>query len=114
MAFNELDLKRIENAASAFLAEHRPPVHIRPQLDYEYQIIGQSVELIEVRPRWDKPSEIMKRSFAKATYVRSKNCWKVYWVRGNLTWSPYETSESKTIDEFFGIVGADKLGCFFG
>ena len=114
MAFNEVDLKRIEKAASAFMAEHRPPAHIRSQLDYEYQIAGQSVELVEVRPRWDRPSEIMKRPFAKATYVRSQKYWKVYWMRGNLTWSPYETSEAKTIDQFFAIVGADKLGCFFG
>lgn len=114
MSFNEVDLKRIEKAAAAFLAEHRPPAHIRSQLDYEYQLAGQSVELLEVRPQWDLPTEINKRPFAKATYVRSRNLWKIYWMRGNLTWHPYETSEANSIDQFFSIVGADKFGCFFG
>jgi Protein of unknown function (DUF3024) len=114
MAFNEMDLKRIAKAAEAFLAEHRPPVHIRPKLDFEYRVDGQSVELLEVRPKWDRPTEIMKRPIAKTTYVRTQNIWKIYWMRGNLTWHPYETSQAKSIDGFFALVGEDKYGCFFG
>ena len=114
MAFNELDLKRIEKAAEAFMAEHRPPPHIRPQLDFEYRVQNQTVELLEVRPRWDNPSEIMKRPIAKATYYRVRSQWNIYWMRGNLTWSPYETPHANSIDKFFKLVGEDKWGCFFG
>ena len=114
MSFNELDLQRINKAAAVFMAQHRPPVHVRAQLDYEHQISGQSVELLEVRPQWNCPSEIMKRPVAKATYVRTRNLWKVYWMRGNLTWHPHEPAEVKSVDQFFALVGADALGCFFG
>jgi len=92
MSFNELDLQRINKAAAVFMAQHRPPLHVRAQLDYEYQISGQSVELLEVRPQWNCPSEIMKRSVAKATYVRTLNLWTVYWMRGNLAWRAVRAS----------------------
>jgi hypothetical protein len=114
MAFNELDLKRIEKAASAFLAERRPPLHIRPQLDFEYRVDNQTVELIEVRPQWDDPTKVMRRPFAKATYFRVRGQWNVYWMRGNLKWAPYETPHVGTIERFFKLVGEDEWGCFFG
>ena len=114
MAFNQLDLKRIEKAAEAFLAKHRPPPHIRPQLDFEYIVHNQTIELLEVRPHWQHPDEIMKRPFAKATYYRARNQWSVYWMRGNLKWSPYDTPHTDTIERFFQLVSEDKWGCFFG
>jgi hypothetical protein len=114
MAFNEVDLKRIEKAASDFLAARRPPPHIRAQLDLEYVIHNQTVELLEVRPRWNNPSEIAKRSFAKATFVRSANQWRIYWMRGNLKWHPYDPASTATVAQFFKIVDEDRYGCFFG
>ena len=114
MAFNDLDLKRIEKAAEAFMAERRPPPHIRPQLDLEYQIHNQTVELLEVRPAWNCPSEVMRRPIAKATYFRVWNQWNVYWMPGNLKWSPYETPHANSIEQFFKLVGEDKFCCFFG
>ncbi|WP_414638958.1 DUF3024 domain-containing protein [Aquabacterium sp.] len=56
----------------------------------------------------------MKRPIAKATFVRTQSIWKIYWMRGNLTWHPYETSQTNSIDGFFKLVGEDKYGCFFG
>lgn len=83
MAFNaDLDRKRIENAMAAFLAKRRPPPHIRPQVDLGYRLIEQSVEIFEVRPQWDNPSIIREHPFAKATYVRTQNLWKVFWQPG--------------------------------
>ncbi len=38
MAFNDLDKKRIEKAMDAFLEKHRPPAHIRAELDIGYRI----------------------------------------------------------------------------
>ena len=115
MAFNDLDRKRIENAMAAFLAKRRPPPHIRPQLDLGYRLIEQSVELFEIRPQWDNPSIIREHPFAKATYVRTQNLWKVFWQRADLKWHGYEPASTvKSIEEFLSAVDADPYGCFFG
>lgn len=92
----------------------RPPVHVRAKLDFEYQVKQQSIELLEVRPMRDKPQEILKRPFAKATFVRLQNLWKIYWMRGNLQWHPYDPATVRTVDEFFKHAGEDRLGCFLG
>lgn len=114
MAFNELDLKRIEKAAEAFMAVRRPPVQVRDQVDFEWRIDGQSVELLEVRPAWDRPTEIMRRPFAKATYVRRTNQWRVYWMRSTLKWQAYEPAVVGSVQAFFDLVDEDRLQCFFG
>ena len=92
MAFNDLDNKRIENAMATFLTKRRPPPHIRSQVDIGYRLIGQSIEIFEIRPQWDDPSIIREHSFAKATYVRTQNLWKVFWKRSDLKWHGMATS----------------------
>jgi len=115
MAFSELDIKRIENAMKEFLTKHRPPPHIRAELDIGYRVIGQSVEIFEIRPQWDNPTIIREHPFAKATYVRTQNLWKVFWKRSDLKWHGYEpVSTVKSIAEFLAAVDADPYGCFFG
>lgn len=115
MAFNDLDRKRIEKAMAAFLAKRRPPPHIRPELDIGYRLIEQSVEIFEIRPQWDNPSIIREHPFAKATYVRTQNLWKVFWKRADLKWHGYESASTvKSIEEFLVAVDTDPYGCFFG
>ena len=77
MPFNDIEKKRIEKKAAQFVEKRRPPPHIRPKLDYGFRISGQSVELFEIRPRWDRPEDKMENGFAKATYVRTQEIWKV-------------------------------------
>ena len=114
MDFNELDLKRIETATEAFMAARRPPVQVRDQVDFEWRIDGQSVELLEVRPAWNRPEEIMRRPFAKATYVRRTNQLRVYGMRSTLKWHPYEPAVVSSVQAFFDLVHEDRLHCFFG
>lgn len=115
MAFNELESKRIEKAVAAFMSVRRPPPHIRPELDIGYRLNGQSIELFEIRPQWDNRSVIHEYPFAKATYVRTQQLWKVFWKRADLKWHSYEPAAMvKSIDDFLAIVDADQCGCFFG
>lgn len=115
MALNDLERKRIERALSAYLEKRRPPPHIRPQLDIGYRLSGQSVELFEIRPMWKEPSKKMEHGIAKATYVRSRNEWKVYWLRRDLKWHAYEPHPTaKNIEEFLSVVEEDRYCCFFG
>ena len=97
------------------LEKIRPREEIRSQLDIGYTIEKQSIILNEIRPVWRDPSVYKEYGFAKTTYVKSKNVWKVYWMRADLKWHPYDPKpEVKTLQQFLKIVDEDKYHCFKG
>ena len=115
MALNELEAKRVENAVAAYVKKRRPPPHIRPKLDLGYRLSGQSIELFEIRPMFQKPSVKQSHSFAKATYVRTRDHWKVFWLRQDLKWHAYQPHPVvKNIAEFLSVVEKDEHHCFYG
>lgn len=116
MAFNDIELARINRALAVFMETRRPPEAIRHQLDMSFRIDGQSIELFEIRPRYrGEAGETHESPFAKLTYVRTQSVWKLYWMKSDLKWHSYDPwPESKTIDPLLDIVAADKHGCFFG
>lgn len=115
MALSEFETKRAEKAIYAFLEKRRPPTHLRQQVDIGYRIAGQSVEIFEVRPRWNKPDEMLEHPIAKATYVKRTEVWNVYWQRADLKWHRYEpTPQVGSLEKFLALVDEDKHACFFG
>ena len=115
MALNDIELRRCERVLAAFLEKRRPPEHIRDQLDIGYKIDGQSVEIFEIRPDWQDKSKKRNTPVAKATYVRTQNVWKVYWMRRDLKWHAYEPfPETKSFQAFTAVVDRDEYCCFFG
>ncbi len=115
MAISEFEVKRCKKAMDKFMAKRRPPAHIRDKFDLGYRIEDQSVEIFEIRPRWDKPSEKMESPVAKATYIKTRKLWKVYWQRADLKWHAYTPSPTVgELEEFLEIVDEDQYGCFFG
>ncbi len=115
MALSEFEIKKVKNAAEAFLTVKRPPPHIRKQLDIGYRIDNQSVEILEIRPDWRDDSVVLEHSFAKAKYVKTQRAWRIYWQRADLKWHSYEpVAAVKTIEEFFDAVVDDPHGCFWG
>ena len=115
MAFNDIELKRCERDLATFIERRRPPPHIRPQLDLGYRISGHSVELFEIRPEWRNPKKTMEHPFAKATFVRTQNLWRVFWMRRDLKWHSYEpTVEVRSLAAFLAVVDRDEYCCFFG
>lgn len=98
-----------------YLSIHRPEPEMRKQLDLSYEIEDTSVVLNEIRPSWSKPSETMTIPYAKATFVKAKNIWKVYWMRSNMKWDEYQPNPTvNTLKEFLTLVDLDKHGCFKG
>jgi hypothetical protein len=115
MAVSEIERKQWERAMGGFLAKRRPPAHIRPKLDIGFRITGQSVEIFEVRPRWDKKDEKTESSVAKATYVKKEGLWRVYWMRQDLNWHRYDPRPSvRSLEAFGTLVDEDRYACFFG
>ncbi len=115
MGLTEFELKKIEMAVAAFMAKRRPRPEIRKQLDLGYRITRQSVEVFEIRPVWHDPSRYKEHGVAKATYVRTRGAWRVFWQRADLKWHAYEpTPQTKSIEAFLALVDKDEYGCFFG
>jgi len=113
--FSELEIKRHEKELDAFLEQHRPPPHVRSQVDLAYRIDGQSVELFEIRPRWDNPAEKIEEFVARARYLKSRKEWHVYWMRADLKWHRYDpVPEVRTLKDFLDLVAEDEHACFFG
>ncbi len=115
MAFSEFELKRYERAARQFVESRRPPPHLRNKVDLACRISGQSLEIFEIRPIWDDPEKKIEEAVAKATYVKTRDVWRIYWQRADLRWHRYDPSpEVGSLEEVLKIVGNDEYGCFFG
>lgn len=116
MAFSEFETKRCEQIVGRYIEDRRPTPNIRPELDFGFRIFGQSVELFEIRPVWrGAPGEKMEHAVAKATYVKVRSVWKVFWQRANLKWHSYEPNpEVNSLEDFLAVVERDEYGCFYG
>jgi hypothetical protein len=75
----EIELARVRRAMDAFMQQRRPPPHIRSKVDLGFRVIGQSIEIFEVRPPWQGPPDEKHESpIAKATYVKARRVWRVF------------------------------------
>ncbi len=115
MAFSEDELRRHVAALEEFKERRRPPEHVRDQVDLDYRIEGQSVVIFETRPSPRDPDKTIEVPFAKTTYVRTRDEWKVYWRRSDLKWHAYDPlPRVGSLVEFLQVVDADPHGCFWG
>ncbi|MBN2467405.1 MAG: DUF3024 domain-containing protein [Deltaproteobacteria bacterium] len=114
MAFSEIDRQRIKNEVGG-LCSQRTPAHLKDKLRFEYDVEKQDVFIYEVRPVWNNPKEHTKLPFAKLTYVKSRNIWKLYWKRASGKWERYEPKDSdKDLGLLVQEIDKDPYGCFFG
>jgi Protein of unknown function (DUF3024) len=116
VALSEFELARVQRAMDAFMQQRRPPPHIRQKLDLGFRVTGHSVEIFEIRPARRGPADEKHESaVAKATYVRTRGVWRVFWQRRDLKWHAYEPRpEVNSIDEFASLVAEDVHASFFG
>lgn len=115
MSFSEFEQRRVDLASEAFLAKRRPREEIRDKLDIAVRRDGQSVMVLEIRPQWNDPTKIREIPVAKATYVKTRRLWRIFWMRADLKWHSYPPSpEVRTIEEFFEVVHTDPHVCFWG
>jgi hypothetical protein len=98
-----------------FLEKIRPNKEVRSKLDIGYKIENQSIILFEIRPQWDKPEIIHEYPFAKTTFVKKNNHWRVFWMRSDLKWYSYSIQPTvKSLRAFTELVAKDENHCFFG
>jgi hypothetical protein len=98
-----------------FLEKRRPPVEIRKQVDLEYRIEGDSILILEIRPVWNDRDRIIERGIVKGTYIKSKDHWKIFWMRADMKWHNYKPyPAAKSLAEFVDVVEEDSHSCFWG
>ena len=115
MAISEFEIKRCEKLLGAYVEKHRPPTHIRNQVDLNFRIKDQSIEIFEIRPLWNNPDKKIEEMQAKTTYVKKSKTWKVYWQRADLKWHSYQpVPEVDTLEDFLALVSKDEHCCFKG
>ena len=113
MSIDILETAEVIEVLENYLDEIRPPENRRNELDVAYKIENQSVTIYEIRPRYDNPEIKIECDIARATWVRVRGYWKIFWKRADLKWhsfTPHPTA--KTIQEFVDVVEEDKYGCF--
>lgn len=114
MALSESERARCEKVVAEFIERRRPSPALRAKLDFGFQMQGQSIEILETRPRSDDQNKRIRYAIAKATYIRTKDIWRVYWMGRGFKWRPYRARAAvRTIEEFLAIVEEDKYGHFF-
>lgn len=115
MSLDALQTVELIEVMENYIQKKRPPENLRSQIDIGYRIDEQSIVIFEIRPRWDNPSAIIEHSIAKATFVKAKNHWKLYWMRADLKWHGYAPAPAiKNLKDFVRIVDEDKHACFWG
>lgn len=107
-----------ESRIKQFIEAIRPvDVEIRKEIDigYSYYSKAKVVEIFEIRPKWDNPKQVQQFPFARIKYYKNKNYWKIFWLRSDGKWYPYEPNPTASnLEEILVTVKEDKLGCFFG
>ena len=114
MAFNELELKRIDRTVGALCHRLSPAQHA-DQLRVVYDLDGHSVCVYEERPPWDGQGEWTRMGVAKFRFFRSRGEWQLYWMRRDLKWHIYEPADATAgLAALVAVVETDEYGAFFG
>lgn len=114
MAFNNLQHLEIIEKLENFMESIRPPENLRSKVDCSYKITDQSVILFTVRENLQKIGNKKELEVAKCTYVIKHGYWKVFWMRANEKWYPYDPRPKvSTLDKFLKLVKEDKYHCFW-
>jgi hypothetical protein len=115
MALSEFEIKRTEKLVGQFVEKHRPEPQRRSQLDIGFRLDGQSFEIFEIRPQWNNPSKKIEGPVAKATYVKSRKTWNLFWKRADNKWHRYKPfPTSKSLEKILEAIETDEFGCFWG
>lgn len=116
MAFTEIEIAQHQKTLeTAFWSHRRPPLHLRDKIREGQRITDRSIELFFIRPAFQRPVEFIECSIARLQYVRSRDVWKIFWMRADGKWHSYPPfPETRSLAAALRVVGEDTNACFFG
>jgi len=91
------------------------PRRVRDKVRLSFRINGNVIDLFELRPRFQAPSQWQEESIARFRYVQSRRVWRLYCQYRDLRWHEYEPRfEAPSFDELLTEVDDDPTGIFWG
>lgn len=115
MAFSEFERARIRVMVGALVDRRQPPPELRDQLRYELEIDGHRVRVWEVRPGWHDPTTTTRTGVAQFTYTRTRDEWKLYWMRADEKWHALDPpNNTGRLEALVRVVADDRYGAFWG
>ena len=109
------DLGGIDEIIGQWCVRKVPP-ELKKSVDYDYEIDGQAVTILEVRPAWrGSPGEVTRMPIARFRFVKVTGFWKIFWMRSSGKWQSYEPMfEVNDLVDALDVIESDQYGCFFG
>lgn len=116
MAFTQHELaEHLKTLETHFWAHRRPPAEMRDEIREGQRIKGHDIDLFLIHPSFADPSRDYEESIAKIRYVRSRDRWKLYWMRADGKWHGYPPHrEVSSLRKAVNIIHQDAYCCFFG
>jgi nicotinamidase-related amidase len=107
----QLAIKQIEKYCNTKL-----PEHVRNEIALKYELKGNTITLIESRPRWDDASAVwIDMPIAKMKYDVKSMKWQLYCVLGNGKWIVYDDLEpQQDMQECLDEIEEDPTCIFWG
>ena len=63
------------------------------------------MKIFEIRPRFDNPKEKQEVPVSKATYIKTKKVWKLYWMKADFKWHSYKSfPQAKSVEEILETI----------
>ena len=113
MAFDDIELARIQRAVGALCGRRNRP-ELKDEVSLEYRVEGHDVTVFERRRKWKGPG-FTEGGVAKLKYVRRAGEWRLFWRRADLKWHSYSPLASSTdLPTLVAEIDADPNACFFG
>jgi len=114
MAFSELEIELIDNVVGGLCREMNCP-EFKDELSIVYRVTKQDVIISEKRPAYQRPKKYIETPAAKLKYIRSKNEWRLFWMRGDLKWYAYNPkNNSVKLKDLVAEIRSDPYACFWG
>ena len=114
MAISEFEIFKVKKLAKEF-CDDRNKLYRSDKIRIDYLLDDQTLFLLEIRPKWDDPSEKTELMIAKILYVKKDRLWKLYCQRQNMSWLQYEPGgTNKDLEPLLKLVWDDKKSCFWG
>ena len=112
MAVINLHVRQVEE----YLKAIRPVDEVlRAKMDFGYSYNKNTFELFEIRPNWLEDKESIRSPYAKFRLIKSKQIWKLYWLRASGKWLSYTPMPTALhLSDILNCIKEDAHGCFHG
>lgn len=111
MAFNDIEVANIKRCMEFFMEKRHPTPFIHDEIDFMYEIQGQSVIIKEVR---NSMGRTVESSIAKITFNRKQNGWKLFALNQKGEWEGMFSDLIPPLSDAIKIIEDDDIAIFFG